>query len=102
MYFSFISLHNHVVIQSILDKMKIGGSMAYTLVFLLMILIAHQSFAYYEYEPNARNSKIEIDLNVNFNINGLKPKQKTTGNLSFKELFINDIVFYYKKLYTYS
>ena len=92
-HFSFISLHNPVVIHSLLDTMKIGGSMAYTLVFLLMILIAHQSFAYYEYEPNARNSKIEIDLNVNFNINGLKPKQKTSGNLSFKGLSINDIFF---------
>ena len=91
-YFSFISLHNNVVLQSVLDTMKIDGLMANILIFLFMILIAHQSFAYYEYEPNAKNSKIVIDLNVNFNINGLKPKQKTSGNLSFKGLFINDTV----------
>ena len=72
--------------------MKINGSMTYILIFLFMILTAHQAFAYYEYEPNARNSKIVIDLNVNFNINGLKPKQKTSGKFSPKGLFTNDIV----------
>ena len=61
--------------------MNIGGSLAYIFILFFMILIAHQSFAYYEHEPYAKNGKIEIDINVNLNINGSKTKEKTTGNL---------------------
>ena len=74
--------------------MKIDGWMAYILIFVFMILISNQSFAYFEYEPNAKNGKITIDLNVIFNINGAKQKEKVSGNLSLKGLFMNDIVFY--------
>ena len=84
MRYIFQGIHNLVFIQSISDTMKIGGLMAYIFILFFMILIAHQSFAYYEYEPNAQNSKIEIDINVNFNKNGSKTIEKTPGNLQFK------------------
>ena len=83
--YSLVSFHNLFVIQWILGTMKIGGPIACILICLFMILIAHQSFAYYEYEPNAKNSKIEIDLNVNINISGSKTKGKISGNLSLKK-----------------
>ena len=74
--------------------MTINGSIAYITICLFMISILHKSFAYEEYELNAKNNKITIDLNVNININGSKIKEKPSGNLFFTIFYINDVVFY--------
>ena len=73
--------------------MKIDGSIANIMICLFMISILHKSFAYEEYELNAKNNKITIDLNVNINTNGSKTKEKPLGNLFFTKLYINDVVF---------
>ena len=74
--------------------MKVDGSIANIMICLFMISILHKSFAYEEYELNAKNNKITIDLNVNINTNGSKTKEKPSGNLFFTILYINDVVLY--------
>ena len=71
--------------------MKVDGSIANIMICLFMISILHKSFAYEEYELNAKNNQLTIELNVNININGSKTKEKTLGNLFYTILYINDV-----------
>ena len=73
--------------------MKVYGSIANIMICLFMISILHKSFAYEEYELDAKNNKLTIDLNVNININGSKTKEKPSGTLFFTILYINDVRF---------
>ena len=84
-----------VVIQSFSDAMNIDGLIVYVMICLFMISIFHKSFANEEYEPDAKNSKITIELNVNININGSKTKEKHSGNLFFTILYIDNVVIYH-------
>ena len=82
-----------VVIQSFSDAMNIDGLIVCVMICLFMISILHKSFAYEEYELDAKNNKLTIDLNVNININGSKTKEKPSGTLFFTMLYINDVRF---------
>ena len=74
--------------------MNIDGLIVYIMICLFMISILHKSFAYEEYELNAKNNQLTIELNVNININGSKTKEEPSGNLIFTILYINDVGFY--------
>jgi len=81
--------------QSFSDAMNIEGSIAYIMICMFMISILHKSFAYEEYELDAKNNKLTIDLNVNININGSKTKEKPSEidegrGLMFKALTTNE------------
>ena len=73
--------------------MNIDGLIVFIMICLFMISILHKSFAYEEYELDAKNNKLTIDLNVNININGSKTKEKPSGTLFFTILYINDVRF---------
>ena len=67
--------------------MEIYRLIAHFLSFLFMVSITHQSIASDEYESNAKNDRIAIELNVNININGWKSVGIASGNLLFTKSY---------------